>query len=135
MNRRTALAATLAAMTTRSTLAASNNSDTLRQLIDEVIADGNLANLDMLVSPDVSIAADGVYGIDEFRHASVQGFASRMETYAEITFIVVSVAEQGEWAHALVRYAGERHSGRMEKGYAFYAAMFTDGLISHLYLS
>lgn len=111
------------------------HSDTLRQLIDEVIADGNLSNLDTLVSPEVTIAADGVYGIDNFRDASVQGYASRMETYADIAFIVVSVAEQGEWAHALVRYAGERHSGRMEKGYVFYAAMFTDGLISHLYLS
>lgn len=106
----------------------------LTQLIDEVIADGNVDNLPGLVSPDVTIAVLGVTNIDEFRDASIDGFESRSEQYETSSFEIQSIAENEEWCHALLRFEGKKTTGKMEARSVFYVARFQDGLIHQLYL-
>ena len=135
MNRRALVATAIVAAAAPSTALASGNADTLRRLIDEVVAAGDMSNLESIVSGNVTIAVLGITDIDGFRAASVEGAAARAENYREHAFEVTSIAENEQWAHALVRFTGEQVSGRKETRHVFYVAKFTDGLISELYLS
>lgn len=135
MNRRTAATAIAAlALAPRMASTASANSNMLTRFIDDVIADGNVDELDQLVSPTVSIPSMGVVGIDEFREASIDGASSRAEQYDTFKFEIVSIAESDDYAHALVRFEGKQKAGRMEARHLFYVAQFRDGLIETLWL-
>lgn len=136
MNRRTAVIATLAAtLATPAFADTTSHSDVLRQLIDEVIADGNFSNLDALVAEDVSIPDLGVSNREQFLDASIQGDSARREAFSEFEMTIESIAENEDYAHALVRLVGTLDNGRKQNLTALYAARFRDGLISHLYLS
>ncbi len=135
MNRRAMIAATLAAAAAPTAARAGGNGDTLRRLVDEVIQAGDMSGLDTIVASNVTIAGFSVTGIDGFRDASIEGAAIRAEKYREHAFAVTSIAENEEWAHALVRFIGEQASGRKETRHVFYVAKFADGLIAELYLS
>lgn len=134
MNRRAMIAATLAAAAPTAARAG-GNAATLRRLIDEVIQDGDMSGLDTIVASNVTIAGFSVTDIDGFRDASIEGAAIRAKKYREHAFEVTSIAENEEWAHALVRFTGEQASGRKEARHVFYVAKFADGLIAELYLS
>jgi hypothetical protein len=111
-----------------------DQSNILRRLIVEVIGDRYMRNLGQLVAPNVVVRSMSINTIQEFQQACEDGRMSMSEDFSEIALVVVSVAENEEWAHALVRYGGERSDGTLAKGNLFYAAYFADGLISHLYL-
>jgi hypothetical protein len=130
MNRRIAITATLAALVATPAVAQNRtNGDVLRDLIETVIASGDTSTLGEYVTSDVAIADYGVSGIDAFREVSDTGHQGRQTQYDDYSFEIVSIAESDEWAHALVRFTGDGESRSV-----FYAARFSDGLISELYL-
>lgn len=135
MNRRTAFIATLAAAIARPADARTSNSDVLRQLIDEVIADGNLSNLDTLVAENVAIPKLGVSNIEQFGDVSIQGYNARKEAFTELDMSITSIADNGDYAHALVRFEGTLDNGRKQSDDVLYAAEFRDGLIVRFFLS
>ena len=134
MNRRVFTAATaLSLLPTVGTAQSSNQSKVMTMLIEEVIRDGDMSNLDSIVTSDVTIATLGVTNIDEFMVASQDGYNARQSEYSRLDMEIVSMAENGDWVHAMVNATGDKQVGRKSTMMLFYVGQFRDGLISNLY--
>ncbi len=135
MNRRSAIAAAAASIIPLSVSGdAATLSDALRHFIETVIIDGDVSGIHEMVAEMATVPALGVIGIDGFRDASVEGHAARADRYETQKWEIVSIAEQGDFAHALARFEGKPNTGRMEASDVFYVARFVDGLIVELRL-
>ena len=102
-------------------------------LIEEVIRDGDMSNLETIVTEDVTVPVLGVSDIEAFEQVSIEGNDAREAEFKSIEMSIVSMAENGQWVHALVRAEGELRTGRKQNLSLFYVAEFRDGLIARLY--
>ena len=134
MNRRTLITATaLSSLPFMASAESSPQAEVMTMLIEEVIRDGDMSNLADIVTDDVVVATLGVRSIKEFEDVSIAGYEARMSEFSSLDMELVSVAENGEWCHALVQATGELRSDRKQSLTLFYVAQFRDGLISRLY--
>lgn len=133
MNRRAILAAIAASSLPLTARAGdASMSDTFRAFIQQVIIDGNMDDLDTLVSADVSIPAMDLAGINAFRAASIDGYEARASRFTDQEWEIVSIATEGDWAHALVHMDAHGTNGAATSQDVFYVGRFVDGQIAEL---